>query len=134
MEIWKACKIVKEIKDRAWCGTDDMETTIRISREKEALDTVLKVCVDTINLFEDWRKDIKKRRFTRCINCRHWKSALGGQCEILTVNNVAHCTSPDWFCADWEDNLQNDSQKERLKSEEANAGRAEEDPAEVSGD
>lgn len=38
----------------------------------------------------------------RCKDCKHWTACLGGQCNILTVNGCAHCTSPDWFCADGE--------------------------------
>ena len=38
----------------------------------------------------------------RCKDCKHWTKALGGQCNVLTVNGCAHCTSPDWFCGDGE--------------------------------
>ena len=38
----------------------------------------------------------------RCQDCQHWTRALGGQCNRFTVNDIAHCTSPDWFCADGE--------------------------------
>ena len=37
----------------------------------------------------------------RCKDCKHWCKALI-QCSKFTVNGVAHCTSPDWFCADGE--------------------------------
>ena len=36
----------------------------------------------------------------RCKDCKYWTKALGGQCIRLTVNEIAHCTSPNWFCAD----------------------------------
>ena len=37
----------------------------------------------------------------RCKECKYWTKALI-QCNKLTVNGVAHCTNPDWFCADGE--------------------------------
>ena len=37
----------------------------------------------------------------RCKDCKHWCKALI-QCSKFTVNGVAHCTSPEWFCADGE--------------------------------
>ena len=41
-------------------------------------------------------------RVVRCRDCKHWTENLGGQCNKFTVNGIAHCTSPDWFCADGE--------------------------------
>ena len=35
----------------------------------------------------------------RCKDCKHWCKPLI-QCSKFTVNGVAHCTSPEWFCAD----------------------------------
>ena len=97
MEIWKACKIVEELKDRVWCGTDDMETTIRIGNEKEALETVLKYCLDTIDLYEAWAKENGKHVCASCKNnADNW--ANGTRCPIQEHYGLPK----DGFCHLWE--------------------------------
>ena len=96
MEISEACKIVQEITDRAWCGTDDLETTVKITREKEALETIVKYCVDTIALYEAWAKE---NGIHVCASCKRNADniAYGTDCPIQE-----HYTLPkDGYCHLW---------------------------------
>ena len=98
MNIGDACKIVGEIKDRVWCGTDDLDTTIRISREKEALETMLKYCVDTIALYENWARENNKHV---CVTCGRQADNVcyGTRCPIQEHYGLPK----DGFCHLWEE-------------------------------
>jgi hypothetical protein len=60
-----------------------------------------KIVEKIVEMYEDsmadWEREMPE--LIRCKDCKHWCKALI-QCSKFTVNGVAHCTSPEWFCAD----------------------------------
>ena len=97
MKINEAAEIlVRMMKDRV--GTDDLDTTIRMQNEKEAVDTVLTYIFDTIALYETWARENKKHV---CAACGRNADCLanGTACPIQE-----HYALPkDGFCHLWEE-------------------------------
>ena len=93
MTIGKASKILSRMKFRV--GTDDLNTTIRICEENEAIDVVLKYCFDLASMCNENCPQI-----IRCRDCKHCftdgENVRYNVCE-LNHNKVQ---SDDWFCAD----------------------------------
>lgn len=96
MQIWEAAEVLKTLKTRV--GTDDMETTVRMETENEAIDTALKYIFDTIDLYEAWARENNKHV---CAACKRNADNLanGTRCPIQE-----HYTLPkDGFCHLWEE-------------------------------
>ena len=96
MKIWEAAEVLKNLKRTV--ATDDMETTIRVTAENEAIDTALKYIFDTIDLYEEWAKENK---IHVCAACKRNADNLanGTRCPIQE-----HYTLPkDGFCHLWEE-------------------------------
>jgi hypothetical protein len=85
MTIAEASKILSRMKFRV--GTDDLNTTIRMCEENEAIDVVLKYCFDLASLCNENCPQI-----VRCKDCKH-----ESYCSIHETK-----FSDDWFCADGE--------------------------------
>ena len=86
----------------------DRKKVIKALEDAYVTDGVIKMSIQVRDVLvallkEQDDKDINVPiKIIRCKDCKHWTKALGGQCNVLTVNGCAHCTSPDWFCGDGE--------------------------------
>lgn len=95
MQIWEAAEILKNLKTRV--HSDDLETTCRVTKENEAIDTALNYIFDTIALYEAWAKENGKHV---CASCKRNADNLanGTRCPIQE-----HYSLPgDGFCHLWE--------------------------------
>ena len=96
MKIWEAAEVLKKLRTRV--GTDDLNTTIRMTKENEAIDTALKYIFDTIDLYEAWAKE---NNIHVCAACKRNVENLanGTECPIQE-----HYTLPkDGYCHLWEE-------------------------------
>lgn len=79
----------------------DLEKTNNELEKVRAYNTVL-IAVAQENKMIYGDQGVIVGKLVRCKDCKHWTKGLGGQCNVFTVNGIAHCTSPDWYCADGE--------------------------------
>lgn len=91
MTIGEASKILSRMKFRV--GTDDLNTTIRMCEENEAIDVVLKYCFDLASMCNENCPQI-----VRCKDCK-WHTMRG---EMLLCKAQDKPHTYDWFCADGE--------------------------------